>query len=437
MGRKVQIGRAVAWCLVIGTLVLSVLPPARPAEIVTLRFSNWQLVETVWGRSLREAISIFESRNPGIRITPEPISYVEKEPRYQAECAARRMPDVVKLHNFSLTLFFEIGCAGDLTPFAQREGPDFLKAWAELPIKTFTHKGRLMALPGDYMPMVLIYNRELFQAVGLDPTKPPRTWSEFLDDARRLTRATRGDGRVDQWGFSLPLAKNPGLPLRITPIIWSFGADFMTPDGRHSALNTPEFREAFRFIVELATVHKVVPPGMTTFGPQDVRTQVAQRRVAMKIGSGWSLSIINAINPELHVPQALEMAPVPVGKKHVTVYWLSGWVMSPHTQHPEEAWKFIKFLTSKETDKKFFEDSWVLSSRKDVNTLPMVTTSKFFRVLRSELPYGRLEPTIKEWPEIFDTFTTALQEAVTGAKPADRALQDAHAQVEDILTRRR
>jgi multiple sugar transport system substrate-binding protein len=431
-----QIGRAMAWGFVIGALVLGILIPARSAGVVTLRFSNWQLVEAVWGQSLREAISIFESQSPGIHIVPEPISYVEKEPRYQAECTAHRMPDVVKLHNFSLTFFFEIGCAADLTLFAQREGPDFLKAWAELPIKTFTHKGRLMAMPGDFSPMVLIYNRELFQAAGLDPNRPPRTWSEFLDDARRLTRATHGDGRVDQWGFSLPLAKNPGLPLRITPIIWSFGADFITPD-RHSALNTPEFREAFKFIVELATVHKVVPPGLTTFGPQDVRTQVAQRRVAMKVGSAWSISIINALNPELHVPQVLEAAPVPVGKKHVSTYWLSGWVMSPHTQHPEEAWKFIKFLTSKEIEKKFYEDSRVLSSRKDVNALPMVKADKFSRVMLADMPSARLEPTIKEWPEIFDTFTTALQEAVTGAKPTDRALSDAHTQVEDILTRRR
>ena len=101
----VQIGRSAAWCLVIGTLVLGVLPPARSAGTVNLRFSNWQLVEVVWGRSLREAISIFESQNPGIRIIPEPISYVEKEPRYQARVcratnarcreAAQLLPDLL------------------------------------------------------------------------------------------------------------------------------------------------------------------------------------------------------------------------------------------------------------------------------------------------------------------------------------------------------
>lgn len=428
--------RAVLWCLAVSTLLLGALTPARSGEVVTLRFSNWHFVEAVWGKSLREAINIFESRNPGIKISPEPISYGEKEARYQAECAARRMPDVVKLHNFSLTLFFELGCAADLTPFVQREGRDFLKAWFDFPIKAVTYRGRLMAMPGDYMSQVLMYNREMFKAVGLDPAKPPRTWTEFIEYARRLTRDSDGDGRVDQWGFSIPASKNPGLPLRVTPIVWSFGADFITPEGR-SGLNTPEFREAFKYIVELATVHKVLPPGVTTFGPQDVRTQIAHRRVAMLVASGWTYPIVNAINPALNAAEVLEAAPMPEGRKRVTAAWLSGWIMSPHTQHPEEAWKFIKFLTSKDIEKKFFEDNRVISSRKDVNTLPMVTVDKFSRVIVSELKYARLEPQIKEWPEIFDAFTTALQEAITGAKAIDRALLEAHTRVEGILARRR
>ncbi len=428
-------GRVLAASLV-AALVVVLAPAIRAGEVVTLRFSNWHLVETVWGRSLREAIRIFESRNPGIRIVPEPISYAEKEARYQAECAARRMPDVVKLHNFSLAMFFELGCAADLTPFVQKEGPDFLKSWYEFPIKSLTYRGRLMAMPGDYMSMVLIYNRELFRAAGLDPNRPPRTWEEFREYAKRLTRDTDGDGRVDQWGFSMPASKNPGLPLRILPMVWSFGADFLTPDGRRSAMNTPEFREAFRFIVELATVDRVVPPGVTTFGPQDVRIQMAHRRIAMKIGSGWTYPIVNAINPQLNAMEVLEAAPVPAGRRRITAAWLSGWIMSPHTAHPEAAWRFIKFLTSKETEKKFFEDNRVISSRKDVNVLPLVKMDKFSRVIVQELQHARLEPQIKEWPEIFDAFATALQEAMTGAKPWERALLDAHTRVEGILARR-
>lgn len=418
---------------VIAILLLVVLAPAWPQEAVTLRFSSWHLVETVWGRSLREAIHVFESQNPGVRIVPEPVSYAEKEPRYQAECAARRMPDVVKLHNFSLTMFFELGCAADLTPFIEREGPGFLKTWYDTPIKTLSHKGRVMAMPGDFMSMVLIYNRELFRAAGLDPARPPQNWTEFLDYAKRLTRDTDGDGRVDQWGFSIPAAKGPGLPLRVAPIVWSFGADFLTPDGRRSAMDTREFREAFTYIVELATVHRVVPPGATTFGPGDVRTQMAHRRVAMKVGSGWSYPIINAISPGLNAAETLEAAPVPVGRKKITAAWLSGWIMSPHTRHPDAAWKFAKFLSSKETEKKFFFDNRVISSRKDVNTLPMVRTDKFSRVIVAELPTARLEPLLREWPEIFDAFATALQEAMTGAKTPDRALSDAHARTNTIL----
>jgi maltose-binding protein MalE len=53
------------------------------------------------------------------------------------------------------------------------------------------------------------------------------------------------------------------------------------------------------------------------------------------------------------------------------------------------------------------------------------------------LPYGKVEPQIKEWPEIMDAFTGAVQEALTEAKTPDRALADAHARINAILARRR
>ena len=35
--------------------------------------------------------------------------------------------------------------------------------------------------------VVLYYNKELFKAAGLDPNKPPATWAEMADHAKKLT----------------------------------------------------------------------------------------------------------------------------------------------------------------------------------------------------------------------------------------------------------
>ena len=424
----------IAICAV-ALLVLCSFTGATAAQ-VTLRFSDWHLTEDVWNKSLTEGMAIFEKQYPNIKVVLEPVSYKEKETKYTVESAAGQAPDVFHVHAFSLPMFFSKGYAMDLTPFIEKEGPGFMDAWYELPKKLMEYNGKVHAMPGDYMTMVLFYNTEMFKAAGLDPNKPPKTWDEFLAYAKKLTRDTNGDGKVDQWGFGTVGAKDPGFSLRFGPFLWSFGADYLTPDMKKSALNTPEALAAFTFFVELYTKYKVVPPGLTAMNPQEVRTQLAQKKVAMILGSGWTPPIVNKINPDLKAFEVLSCAPAPIKTKQATAIWLSSWVMSPNTKHPQEAWQLMKFITSKEIEFKWFVDNRVTSARKDVSGVaPEILNDKFASVMASQLPYGMVEPQIKQWPEIMDTFTTSLQEAIVGMKTPKKALAEAHNRINAILAR--
>jgi sorbitol/mannitol transport system substrate-binding protein len=55
--------------------------------------------------------------------------------------------------------------------------------------------------------------------------------------------------------------------------------------------------------------------------------------------------------------------------------------------------------------------------------------------MASQLPYGKVEPQIPQWPEIMDTFTTSLQEAIVGMKSPEEALAEAHERINAILAR--
>jgi multiple sugar transport system substrate-binding protein len=406
------------------------------AEQVTLRFSDWHLTEDVWNKSLTEAMDIFHKRHPNIKVVMEPVSYKEKETKYTVESTAGRAPDVFHVHAFSLPMFFSKGFAKDLTPFIEKESAGFLDAWYPLPVHLMKHNGKMHAMPGDYMTMVLFYNTEMFKAAGLDVNKPPKTWEEFLVYAKKLTRDTDGDGKVDQWGFGTVGAKSPGFSMRFGPFIWSYGADYLAPDMQKSALNSSQANEAFQFFVELYTKYKVVPPGLTAMNPQEVRTQFAQKKVAMILGSGWTPPIVNKINPDLNAFEVLKCAPAPMKEKPATAIWLSSWVMSPNTKHPNEAWELLKFITSKEMELKWFVDNRVISARKDVSGVAEeILNDKFASVMASQLPHGKVEPQIKQWPEIMDTFTTSLQESIVGMKSPEKALSEADQRTNAILGR--
>jgi sn-glycerol 3-phosphate transport system substrate-binding protein len=49
--------------------------------------------------------------------------------------------------------------------------------------------GRLLSMPFNVSTTVLFYNRDAFARAGLDPEKPPRTWPELIDTARKIRQA--------------------------------------------------------------------------------------------------------------------------------------------------------------------------------------------------------------------------------------------------------
>lgn len=422
------------------------------APKVKLVFSDWHLTEPVWEQSLKEAIAMFEAENPDIEVELDYVSYAEKETKYITAIEAGVGPDVFHLHAYSLRSFIEKGYLYDITDFIKAEGPcwygaDFLDPWFPTPLELMQMEGRYYALPGDFMSMVLIYNKNLFAEAGLDPNRPPRTWDEFLEYAKKLTRDRDGDGTIDTWGFGTIGAISPGFELRFTPVLFSHGGDYLTPGDKCAALNTDSAKEAFKFFAELYTVHGVIPPGVTAQHPGTVRELMAGEKIAMLFGSGWTAPIVNGINPELNAFEVLEAAPVPVkagiSPEFTTTAWLSSWMINKNTKHPEEAWKLLKFITDKAQEEKWFHDNRVLSSRRDVSGglegigitgYNELLYDKFAAVMAAELPHAKFVPQIKEWPEIIETINIAAQEAFTGAKSPEKALKDAYNRINEILS---
>lgn len=429
--------------IVAGTPVVEVVTatPEPTPEPVTLVFGDWHLTEPHWEKALKEAFEIFEAEHPHIHIELDYVSYGEKETKYTTEIEAGMGPDVFHLHGYSLKSFIEKGYLYDITPFIEAEGgDDFLKPWYTQTLALMQDgEGKFYAMPGDFMSMVLFYNKNLYEEAGLDPNKPPTTWDEFLEYAEALTRDRDGDGQLDTWGFGTIGAVDPGFELRFTPVLFSHGGDYLTADNKCSALNSDEAKEAFKFFVELVTMHEVVPPGVTAQNPGTVRQQMANEQIAMLLGSGWTVPIVAGINPDLNAVEVLEAAPVPVKAglepEFSTTAWISTWMINRNTKHPEEAWELVKFITSKEMEQKWFDDANVLSSRQDVSgEYEPLLSNKFAAVIAAELAHAKFVPQLKEWPQIIEAVNTAVQEGVTVTKPPEQALEDAYDRINEILS---
>ena len=62
-----------------------------------------------------------------------------------------------------------------------------------------TADGKLLSMPFNSSTPVLYYNKEAFRKAGLDPDKPPKTWPDMGQSARKLLAAGSQCGFTSQW----------------------------------------------------------------------------------------------------------------------------------------------------------------------------------------------------------------------------------------------
>jgi multiple sugar transport system substrate-binding protein len=403
--------------LVLGLAVVLACPAAAQVKI---RFQTWHWNEKPVFFALDGFQKEFNKNNPGIEVVRDDSRYGDKETVYIAQSQAKAAADIAHFQHRAIPLFADRGFIMDLTPFIEKEGGQkFLDQWDPTALETCKYKGKIYCLNDYVNPLALLYNTQHFKEAGLDPTKPPTNPAELLDAAKKLTRAGR-------YGIGLIGARQEGLFMRLNPFIWGAGGEFLTPDNKRSALDSPEALEGFRAYVELFSKHKVVPPGVIEQGAQEVRTQVAHEKVSMEIGVIQAPLIYKAINPNFKVDEVMAAAAIPSGKKRVSSVEYGMRVISAYTKNPEEAWKVYKAWVSRDVQLRNFKIYGVVSARKDVKSSPEVQNHKFARVFSAQAPYGKIEPLIPEWPKIGDALITGVQEAFSGTKTTEQALKDVH-----------
>ena len=409
------------------------------AKQVTISYSDWQLAQDIWGRSLREAIAEFERMNPDIKVKTEPIALGQRDVKFTTAIRGGKGPDVFALDANPVKQYIKEGWVKDLTPFIEKVGGSkWLADFYPVSLMPVTENGKTYGVPKNVVAMVLVYNSEIFKKAGIQ--NPPKTWKEFREISKKLTMDTNGDGTIDQWGVTLVLAK-ACFDLRFSVVLRGHGGDFLTADWKKSNLDSPEAKQAFNMVTDMILKDKSMPPGVAQVDCNGARRLMAHKKVGMIFGTMWTITEVAGMNPDLHGWKVLEMAPVPQqegsqSKIRSTLYQKSLF-MNPNTKHPEAAWKLIEFLTAKKQMEKWFVDNNMLSCRKSVNDgFGPILQSKYAAIVTEEIDqHAAFLPLMPKWPECLETFRQSLQSAVSKTKTPDKALMDAHNQIEAILNR--
>nr|HET6900918.1 extracellular solute-binding protein [Ktedonobacteraceae bacterium] len=133
-----------------------------------------------------------------------------------------------------------------------------------------------IAVPWVMRPFAMVYNKELFQKAGI--TAPPATWSEFVQDAQKMTDPSAG-----VYGAEM----DPSDTTDPWKIWWMFaeqlGGNLLSPDLKTAQLNSPQVVQAVQFWFNWVTQYKIADPNSMAWKAGDATQAFANGKVGMLI----------------------------------------------------------------------------------------------------------------------------------------------------------
>ena len=199
-------------------------------------------------------------------------------------------------------------------------------------LDSMKHGGKQVALPYDFGPLILYYNRDLFRAANLAEPKPGWTLADFTAAATALTTG-------DQVGFSTASIDQEYLSW----VLDLSGAEVLDAAG-NLAVTAPAFVDGYKKYVEL--MRSGIASDVTVAGYDGYVIMLGEWQAgtaAMYVDGPW-MAISNKA-----VPFEMGMAPMPVGadgSKHYTAG--SGFGISKQCPTPDAAFAAIVSMTGEE-----------------------------------------------------------------------------------------
>lgn len=374
---------------------------SKGGEKVSIEF--WHCMGSSNGELIQEIVNSFnESQDKVFVKSVHQGSYTDAGTKMQAALAAGEAPVLAQMEIGMLGIFADAEQLVDLQKFVDAEGyniEDFMPGLLDASY----YKDQLVALPHSRSVPVLYYNKDRFEAAGLDAEKPPVTWDELKEDSKKLT----SDGAygyscpLDQW-YYMSLAMNAG------GTIFNEQADGIGFEGESGTKPLYLWKE----MIADGTMH--VPSGQDYNSSEACRNAFAGGTAAMVMQSSAQLKGLEK-TCEFRVgvgaiPKDSTLS-YPAGGSNLLMF-------KGHTEEEEAAgWEFLKFMTDTENALKWANGTGYLPTR--VSCMESDTYKKMIeedpnlQIIVEQVEYCTYKtPFIPQYQEAKEIFANEIQKCI-------------------------
>jgi multiple sugar transport system substrate-binding protein len=351
---------------------------------------------------LRPLIAIWNASHPAQKVTPIYLPDDADDQYAQLVANLQAHSTVYDVMSLDVIWTAEFASSGWITPISPKPFP--LGSFLRPAVATATYQGHLYAVPFTSNATLLYYRKDILAAAGV---KPPVTWAQLAKDAATIAPRYRLEGYGSQF------QAYEGLTVNFAEAVQSAGGSLLSRSGTTATVDTLQARRALQFLV--TGIHRGWIPKATLNWNEEAS------RHAFEAGKLLFLS-----NWPYVYGEASEHTPgnKVVGKFGVTALpGLTGpgsstlgganLAISAYSQHPATALAFIKFLTSRSSERQVLLSSalppvWtaLYSQRSLVRRFP------FLPVLKQAILTARPRPALVNYNQFSLAISSAVHQAL-------------------------
>ena len=281
-------------------------------------------------RAWEEVTAVAMADHPGLKITVQGTAWPDYWSKIGNQLSNPGAPCIVGMQSLRLAAYGDqLVPLDDLMTKYGVKAEDFDTAILD----GTKHGGKQVALPYDFGPLIVYYNRDSFKAANIAEPKPGWT----LDDFKAAATALTTDGK---FGFTTASLDQE----YVTWVLNLSGAEVLDADGK-LAVTSPAFVEGYKQYVGL--MRQGIAPPVSVAGYDGYLAMLSQFQdgsAAMYVDGPWMV-----ISNRDAVKFDMGMVPMPAGpggSKHYTAG--SGFGISKQCATPEAAFQAIVSMTSDE-----------------------------------------------------------------------------------------
>lgn len=323
-------------------------PAVSAQNKITLRLTDWADLDEI--PLDEQALAEFKRLYPSIDVLYEPNPGRQYAEKILTALAADEPPDVFLLDSKLIPTFTNKKVLLDLTPYVRELGIDTAQWYPN--VLNIARKGTaLFAFPKGFTPLMVFFNKRLFDQEHLPYPSRAWTWDEYLSTAKKLTRDIDGDGTPDQYGASFSNYYYFWIAW-----VWKAGGDVVNPAGTAATgyLNSAATEFALSFLVDLQQTHKVAPNTGSWIQSEKTGINVQlfmNGKIAMMVDGHWRLPRIMRQIEQGNLTVGVVPLPTRSDGIKTNVMYESGWCVPVNCKHPREAALLAAFMAGEKANR--------------------------------------------------------------------------------------